>query len=135
MGILKKLFGNKKKTDAELKAELLKKATDHWNANSQSLEPDSTAKKNMPVYESNDKAKKKNIRIILLEIAKRGDAGILQISISDNTGVSQIDAASALAYLTKNNYVEAINSPSGIKYYLTDVGRKFCISKKFNSDF
>ena len=31
MGILKKLFGNKGKSLSELKAEVLKKATDNWN--------------------------------------------------------------------------------------------------------
>ena len=33
MGIIKKLFGEKKKTIDELKSEVFKKATDNWNAN------------------------------------------------------------------------------------------------------
>ncbi len=72
---------------------------------------------------------------MLLEIAQRGEAGVLEISISDKVGVSQLDTSTALAYLNKNNYVEAISSPAGMKYFLTDSGRKFCISKEFNSNF
>ena len=26
------------------------------------------------------------------------------------------------------------NSPSGVKFYLTEVGRKYCLSKEFNCD-
>jgi len=141
MGIIKKLFSkNKEKTDEEIKAELLKKATDHWNANSEQTgfdeqnKLDSIVKKNMPAYEGNDQVKKKNIRAALLEIAERGEAGILAISISDKLGISQPDTSTALMYLTKNNYVEAVTSPAGKKYYLTQAGRKYCISKEFNSD-
>jgi len=136
MGIIKKLFGNKKKTDAELKVEVLKKATAHWNATSESTgSQDSDVKNDMPVYESNDKVKKKNIRAVLLEIASRGEAGVLVISISDKTGISQPDTSTALVYLTKNNYVESVNSPAGMKCFLTGAGRKYCVSKEFNSGF
>ncbi len=134
MGIIKKLFGKKGKTDAEIRAEVLKKATEHMNANSE-LESsrDAVVKVAATVYSTNDQDKKKNIRAVLLEIAEIGETGILPISISDKTGVSQIDTASALAYLTQNKYAESVNSPSGMKYYLTKVGRKYCISKEFNS--
>lgn len=137
MSIFKKVFG-KKKTDAEFKAEVLIKATEHWNESSDHTsfgEQDSVVKQNMPVYESNDKIKKKNIRTILLEIAERGETGALPISISDKTGVNQRDTATALDFLTKEHYVEAVNSTTGFKYYLTTAGRKYCISKEFNSDF
>lgn len=141
MGIIKKIFGkNIEKTDAELKAQLLKKATDHWNANSEQTgfdeqeKLDNLVKKNMPAYETGDKVKKKNIRAVLLEIADRGEAGVLAISISDKADVSQVDTSTALAYLTKNNFVEVVNSAAGKKYYLTAAGRKHCLSKEFNSD-
>ncbi len=84
-------------------------------------------------YSRVDDNKKKNVRAVLLEIAEIGEIGILPISISDNTGVSQVDTTSTLSYLTKNKYVEVVNSPSGMKYYLTEKGRKYCISKEFNS--
>lgn len=137
MGIIKKLFAKEnKKSDDELKAEVLKKATAHLNATTESDgSQTSNVQGEMPAYESNEKVKKKNIRAALLEIAERGEAGVLAISISDKTGVSQADTSTALAFLSKNNYVESISSPAGMKYFLTDTGRKFCISKEFNSDF
>ncbi len=136
MGIIKKIFGSKEKTESELKADLLKKATDHWNANNEKPDFDKlggAVKNNMPVYESNDKLKKKNIRAVLLTIAEKGEMGALPISISDKTGVNQQDTSTALAFLTKEDYVEAVNSVTGFKYYLTKAGRKHCISKEFNS--
>ena len=136
MGIVKKLFGKKGKTHSELKAEVLKKATDNWNASIEFEDTQkSVTKKPNPVQEDIDQAKKKNIRAVLLEIANGGDAGILPRSISDKTGISTVDTSAALIFLTDNNYAELVNSPRGAKYYLTQTGRKFCASKKFNSEF
>lgn len=135
MGIIKKLFGNKEKTEDELRAEVLRKATEHMNASESADSQGSNVNNEMPAYESNDKVKKQNIRAVLLEIAERGDTGALPISISDKTGINQQDTATALAFLTKEQYVEAVNSATGFKYYLTGAGRKFCISKEFNSGF
>lgn len=136
MGIIKKLFGNKEKSEVELKAAVLKKATEHMNTTSEAPDSqDSVVKKTNTAYESNDKLKKKNIRAILLEIAERGETGVLPISISDKTGINQQDTATALAFLTKEHYVEAVNSATGFKYYLTAAGRKYCISKEFNSGY
>ena len=88
MGIIKNLFGKKEETSTEdLKAAVLKKATEHMNTASESA--DSIVKKDMPAYQSNDKVKKNNIRVVLLEIAERGDTGVLPISISDKTGINQ----------------------------------------------
>lgn len=142
MGIIKKLFNkDKKKTDDELKAEVLKKATEHWDASSdheksfQDNSEDGVAKKVYSSPQELDQIKKQNIRTVLLEIAERGETGVLPLSISDKVGITSQETATALDYLTSQNYAEAINSPSGMKYYLTEVGRKFCISKEFNSEF
>lgn len=137
--MIKKLFGKKeKKTEDELKAEVLKKATEHWNANSESESSDkkieiSAANKSFPEYKDIDEVKKQNIRAVLLEIAERGETGVLPISISDKTGINHQDTATALAFLTKEHYAEAVNSATGFKYYLTSAGKKYCISKEFNS--
>ena len=135
MGIIKNLFGKKKEDNTdELKAAVLKKATEHLNTTSEvESSSDSPVEKVMPAYQTNDKVKKKNIRAVLLEIAEGGDTGVLPISVSDKTGINQQDTATALAFLTKENYAEEVNSATGFKYYLTDAGRKFCISKDFNS--
>ena len=136
MGILKKVFGKKKEsTDSELKAALFKKATDNMNAMSESSDSqDSVVNKNMPAHDVKEQDKKKNIRAVLLEIAERGEAGVLATSISDKVGICKLDASNALSYLTKNHYVEAVNSQSGVVFYLTKAGKKYCLSKEFNSD-
>ncbi|MCW8901917.1 MAG: hypothetical protein OQK95_14730 [Gammaproteobacteria bacterium] len=136
MGFLKKVFGKKEEpTESEFKAALLKKATDNMNAiNEASAAQNSVTNKTMPAYETNDQAKKKNIRTVLLEIAERGEAGVLATSISDKAGICKLDTSNALSFLTRNNFAEAVNSPSGVKFYLTEVGRKYCLSKEFNSE-
>ena len=136
MAILKKLFSKKQEpTDSELKAALLKKATEHMNATSEASATQKDAvKKNMPAYDTNDQAKKKNIRLVLLEIAERGEAGVLAMSISDKVGICKLDTSNALSFLTKNNFAEAVNSPVGVKFYLTKAGKKYCLSKEFNSE-
>jgi len=136
MEILKKVFGKKKEsTDSELKAALFKKATDNMNAMSEASDSqDSIVNKNMPAFDVKEQDKKKNIRAVLLEIAERGEAGVLATSISDKAGISKLETSNALSYLTKNHYVEAINSQSGVVFYLTEAGRKYCLSKEFNSD-
>lgn len=138
MGIIKKIFGSKKKSNAELTAEVLRKATEHMNSNdvedkAQTIGQSTTSPKKNPTYENIDITKKKNIRTILLEIANIGDVGMLAISVSDKTGINQQDASTALASLEKEKYVEAVSSAAGKKYYLTATGRKYCISKEFNS--
>lgn len=136
VGIINKLFGKKKESDEELKAAVLKKATEHWNANNEAStvsEKGEEVKQGSQQYEILDKVKKKNVRITLLEIAERGDTGVLPITLSDTTGINQQDTATALAFLTKEQYVEAVNSVTGFKYYLTAAGRKYCISKEFNA--
>lgn len=135
MAILKKFFGKKnEQTEAELKAAVLKKATANMNAMSEALDSqEKVVKTNTPLYEDVSEAKKNNIRIVLLEIANRGEAGVLATSISDKVGICKLDTSNALSFLTKNNYAEAVNSPIGVKFYLTDAGKKYCLSKEFNT--
>ena len=124
MGIIKNLFGKKEeKTDDDLKAEVLKKATENWNANSESsfIDDEDVVVNSDPA--DIEKSKKKNIQTVLLELAERGETGVLATSISDKTGLTNVDTTTALSYLIENKYAEAINSPTGVKYYLTEVGR------------
>lgn len=139
MGIIKKIFGKKEQTESEFKANVLKKATEHMSANSESVAHNekattSVTNKNSPAYEINDKVKKKNIRAVLLEIAERGEVGVMAASISDKAGISKVDTSTALRYLTDKKFAEVVNSPSGVKFYLTEVGRKYCLSKEFNCE-
>ena len=143
-GILKKIF-RKAKTNAEKKMDVLKKATDHWNANSElsgfadssvSGFANSEVRKSKPgkgksLKNELDQIKKQNIRTVLKVLAEGGEKGVLPKSISDKTNITTIDTKNALTYLIEKKYAEEINSTIGTKYYLTDLGRKYCINKKY----
>jgi hypothetical protein len=145
MGIFKKLFNEKKKTDEELKVDVLKKATEHLNehseqgksfqANSVDSAGDSVIEKNYIPPQNIDQNKKQNIRAVMSEVAERGETGVLPVSISDKKNINHQDTITALDYLVSQNYAEAINSPSGMKYYLTEAGRKYYNSKEFTTNF
>jgi len=126
MGIIKKIFGkNKEKTTDDLKAAVLKKATKNWNAKSEQAGVEgSFANEGFIAPKDTQQIKKDNAQIVLQEIAGKGDAGVLSNSISDNLGIDKIDTSTALTYLTNQNYVEAVNSPSGMKFYITELGKK-----------
>lgn len=143
--LINKLRG--KKSTAEMKEEVLKKATDNWNANSElsgfsdsgfsgfadsevtKAKPKTTKRKS--VKKEIDPVKKQNIRKVLKVLADGGETGVLPKSISDKTNIRTIDTKSALSYLTEKKYAEEINSTNGTKYYLTELGRKYCINKKY----
>lgn len=133
-GILQKKF-RKAKTAAEMKMDVFNKATEHWNTQSElSAFPDSIKKKRNKVKNKIDPDKKENILQVLKVLASAGEAGILPKSISDKTNINTRDTNSALTYLIEKEYVEEINSTNGTKYYLTKLGVKYCINKKFISD-
>ena len=78
-----------------------------------------------------DPVRKQNIQTVLKMLAASGETGVLSKSISDKTDISPLDTANALTYLTEKKYAELINSTNGKKYYLTDLGRRYCINKQF----
>lgn len=128
-GILKKKF-RRAKSAAEMKMDILKKATEHWNENSElsgfsggAAETRKTHKKRI------DPVRKQNIKTVLKMLSESGETGILSKTIADKTGMNTLDATNALTYLTDKNYAELINSTHGKKYYLTDLGRRYCINK------
>ena len=92
---------------------------------------ESKVKKRKPVKKSIDSVKKHNIKSVLKVLAEHGETGVLPRSISDVTGITTIDTKSALTYLIDKNYAEEINSTNGTKHYLTALGRKYCINKKY----
>lgn len=130
-GILDALFRRAKST-AETKIDVLKKATDHWNENNDSFELAKTeVKKSKAVKTPADKLKKKNIKLVLTVLAEAGEVGILPRSIADKIELDPNETGNALKYLTEKEYAEVINSTSGTKYYLTELGRKYCLNKKY----
>jgi len=132
-GLLKKIFRRAKST-AEMKIDVLKKATDHWNENSEfSSFTESKIEKRKAVKTPIDKLKKQNIQTVLKVLAESGETGVLPKSISDKTDINTIETTNALTYLIEKKYAEVINSTNGTKYYLTDLGRRYCLNKRYIS--
>ncbi len=130
-GVLQKKF-RRAKSVAEMKVDILKKATDNWNENSElSGFSGSKVQKKKHVKKSIDQVKKHNIKSVLKVLAEHGEIGVLPRSISDVTGITIIDTKNALSYLIEKKYAEEINSTNGVKYYLTSLGRKYCVNKKY----
>lgn len=130
-GLLDALF-RRAKSKAEKKIDILKKATDHWNDNDDSFAVSKTeVKKRKVVKTPADKLKKQNIKLVLTVLAEAGEVGILPKSISDKTKIDTNETNHALRYLVEKQYAEVINSTNTTKYYLTDLGRKYCLNKKY----
>lgn len=127
MGIIKNLFGKKKeKNTDDLKAAVLKKATENWNAKSEQTGVEGSFVNEGFISPTDTQQIKKDIALIVLqEIAEKGEAGVLSNSISDKVGINKIETATALTYLTNKNYVEAVNSQAGVKYYITEIGKNY----------
>ena len=130
-GILKKKIQSAKSA-TDIKLDVLKKATDNWNANSEASNySESKPGKRKAVKKDVDPGKKKNIKTVLKILAAGGETGVLPKSISDKASLNSVDTNSALTYLTEKKYIEAINSTNGTKYYLTEHGKQFCMNKKY----
>ena len=129
-GILKKRF-RRVKSAAEMKVDILKKATEHWNENSElSGFSNGVDKKKKISKKFIDPIRKQNIKTVLKMLSESGETGVLSKSISDRTNISPLDTENALTYLTDKKYAELITSSNGKKYYLTDLGRRYCINKQ-----
>lgn len=129
-GLLKKI--RRKKSDAELKGDILKKATDHWNDNSElSGFSDKKPKVRKTLKKQIDPVKKQNIKTVLKILAENAETGVLSKSVADKCNIKPLEATNALNYLTEKQYAELVNATSGAKYYLTDLGRRYCINKKY----
>lgn len=126
-GILRKMFG-REKSPAQMKNDILKKATDHWNENSELS--GFTENKTKAPKKNIDPVKKQNILTALTMLAASGERGILSKTLSDEAKINSLETTSALAYLTEKKYAEAINATTGKRYYLTDLGRRYCINKR-----
>lgn len=128
-GNLKNKFRRSKST-TEMKEDVLKKATEHLKENGGSL--GNKKSKKTTIKKSIDPDKKKNIQTVLKMLAASGETGILSKSLSDRAQINSIETTNALTYLIEKKYAEAINSTSGTMYYLTELGRRYCINKKIN---
>ena len=64
-------------------------------------------------------------------LAANAETGVLSKSVADKCNISSLETTNALNYLTGKKYAELINGTSGAKYYLTDLGRRYCINKRY----
>ena len=130
-GFLKRKL-SRPKSDAKMKEDILKKATEHRNDNSElSGFSDGKKKKRKTLKKQIDPIKKQNIKIVLKELAASGETGILPKSLSDKAQINSIETTNALKYLTEKKYAESISGTTGTKYYLTDLGRRYCLNKQY----
>ena len=120
------------KSVTEMKMDIFNKATDNFNENSElSGFTDSVVTKRSKPKKNIDPIRRQNIQTVLKMLAEAGEVGVLAKSISDKSEVDMLDTENALTYLRDKQYAEEVNSTTGTKYYLTDLGRRYCINKKF----
>ena len=130
-GKLQKKF-RRKKSDAELKDDILKKATENYHDISELSElSENKNKKTKGPKKRIDPQKRENIKMVLKMVAVHAETGVLAKSVADKCNISPLEVSNALNYLTEKEYTELINGNSGAKYYLTDLGRRYCINKKY----
>lgn len=122
----------KTKTTAEVKMDVFNKATNHLSETDDFSDfSGSVVKKRKQPKKEIGLDKKQNLQIVLKMLAEAGEKGILPKSIADKAKIPTLETTNALKYLTEKKYAEVINSTNGTKYYLTDLGRRYCINKQF----
>ncbi|MCK5724370.1 MAG: hypothetical protein KAI84_17690 [Gammaproteobacteria bacterium] len=112
---------------AEDKIDVFKKANDHMNANENKK---NTTKKPAKGAEMGS-ADQPYVKIVLKVLALNGDAGMLIQSIADDLEIKSNEMKSSLSYLEDNEFVEAVVTGSGTKYYLAARGKKYCIKRGY----
>lgn len=109
---------------------VFQKATDNWNA---SVEHELRSAKLKKSKQQSDvsSADQPYVKIVLKTLALSGDAGMLLQSIADKLEIKSNDIKSSLAYLEKNEFVEAVLGSMGTKYYLAARGKKYCVKRGY----
>lgn len=115
---------------AEEKAQVLKKATDNWNTSVEQNSKSEKTKKEKQTTSSTE-SEQPYVKIVLKALALQGDAGMLLQSIADKLEISSNEVKSALSYLEKNEFVEAVAASTGTKYYLSSRGKKYCVKRGY----
>ena len=111
--------------NAEEEISLFEKATNNWNDNTKHERKTKELKKSKREHDNNSN-EQPYVKIVLKTLALNGEAGMLNQSIADTLEIKSNEIKSSLAYLEKNEFVEAVLGGSGTKYYLADRGRKYC---------
>lgn len=128
--LLKSDFFNSEDEIFEEDISVFQKATDNWNASAEHDLKTAELKKSKREHDANS-TDQPYVKIVLKTLALNGDAGMLIQSIADNLEIKSNEIKSSLAYLEKNEFVEAITTGSGTKYYLVARGKKYCIKRGY----
>lgn len=131
--ILKSKFFESDEVSFDDSASVLQKATDNWNASVEhSLKTDSL-KKSKREYDASS-VEQPYVKIVLKTLALTGDAGMLVQSIADNLEIKSNEIKSSLNYLKDNEFVDAVETSNGTKYYLASRGKKYCVKRGYIVD-
>lgn len=128
--ILKSDFFESELEPFEEDNSLFQKATDNWNASVEHNLKTEKLKKSKREHEATS-AEQPYVKIVLKTLALNGDAGMLNQSIADKLEIKSNEIKSSLAYLEENDFVEAVTTGSGVKYYLAARGKKYCIKRGY----
>jgi predicted transcriptional regulator len=84
-----------------------------------------------PVDIAKEKSKEKKIDMVhvLKIMSAEGDKGILLKAIADRLKISSHKVQEALQQLTNKKLIEEVVGVSGTKYYLTELGKNYCMKK------
>lgn len=74
--------------------------------------------------------KKTDILLVLKILAKEGEKGLLIQSIADRMHANISKAQQAMKELVEKKLVDEVVGVSGTKYYLSQLGKNYCTSKR-----
>lgn len=131
--ILKSDFFDSEDEVFEEDNSIFQKATDNWNASVEHERESEKLKKSKSKHEASSVAQP-YVKIVLKTLSLHGDAGMLIQSIADKLEIKSNEIKSSLVYLEENEFVEAVTTGSGVKYYLSARGKKYCIKRGYISE-
>lgn len=79
--------------------------------------------------EQKERQKKEELVQVLKILLKEGEKGVLMQTIADRMGSSLPSAKHAMNALIEKKLVDEVIGVSGTKYYLSQSGREYCLSK------
>lgn len=112
---------------------VFQKATDNWNASVEHERESEKLKKSKRKHDASS-TDQPYVKIVLKTLSLHGDAGMLIQSIADKLEIKSNEIKSSLVYLEENEFVEAVTTGSGVKYYLSARGKKYCIKRGYISE-
>lgn len=91
----------------------------------------SPGKTTTDVAKEKSREKKIDILFVLKVMAEEGDKGLLLKTAEDRLKIGASKVQKSMQQLIDKKLVEEVIGVSGTKYYLTEVGKKYCVKKGF----